>query len=151
MASDQAKIMRDTIFWLPLIVALLFFPTATWAGEPIVIVNQNNSISSINKDELAQIFLGRKTLWEDGKRIEPGLLATNNSTIRIFLKEVCKKTPRRFNAHWMKRIFAGSGVRPATFSSVNSAVQYVLSHPEAIVVVDEFNMLSNVKRLEVID
>ncbi len=151
MASDQTKILRDTIFWLVLIIALLLLPTAAWAGEPIVLVNQSNSISSINKDELATIFLGRKTLWEDGKRIEPGLLATDNPTIKTFLKDICRKTPRRFNAHWMKHIFAGSGVRPAKFSSTNSAVQYVLSHPEAIVVVDEFHMLANVKRLKVID
>lgn len=151
MASDYAKKMQEAIACLTLAAALLFFTAATWAGEPVVIVNKNNIISSIDKKELATIFLGRKILWESGERIQPGLLATDNPAIKTFLEDICYKTPRRFNAHWMKRIFSGSGVRPIQFSSTNTAVQFVLSNPEAIVVIDESYLSDKVKRLEIVD
>ena len=117
--------------------------------EAAIIVHKSNPLSSISKEELSNIFLGKKVLWESGSRIVAGMISTDNDQIKGFLKRICNKSVKRFNAHWMKFIFSGSGIRPQEFSSSMNASYFVGSHKNSIAIVDAPIKSNNVKILKI--
>lgn len=145
------KYTAKGLFLLILTATALMSTASTRADNHAVIVNRSNSITSIDKEFLASIYLGRTILWENGERIKPGMIAVDSPSIKSFLKAVCSSTTRRFNAHWMKQIFSGSGIRPLDFSSSENAIRYIVSHPNAIAIVDGSSNLDKVKHLKIID
>lgn len=132
-----------------LIIVWVLLANTAFAVEPIVIVHQDNPLTSINLDDLAKIYLGKKNFWQNGSRIQPGLLTTDNAVIVEFLEKVCHKSPRRYNVHWMKRVFSGSGKRPDKLSSTHQARRFVASKLGAIAVVDSFVETKGVRQLAI--
>ena len=130
-----------------LIIVWVLSTNIVFAIEPVVIVNQDNPLTSISLDDLAKIYLGKTNFWQNGSRIQPGLLSTDNVAIVDFLLKVCRKSPRRYNVHWMKRVFSGSGKRPEKLSSASQARRFVASKLGAIAVVDSFDKTKGVRQL----
>lgn len=148
------NILTKTLFVS--IIAVLVILTTVQASDDnsskefVIIVHKSNSLTSISEKELANIFLGKMTLWESGKRIKVGMLSTDEPQVKSFLKQVCHKSVKRFNAHWMKVIFSGSGIRPKTFTSSVNAAHFVGRNKNSIVVADKAKIKGNIKFLKVI-
>lgn len=119
--------------------------------EAVIMVHKSNPLSSISKEELSNIFLGKIVLWESGNRIAAGMLSTDNVQVKAFLRRICNKSVKRFNAHWMKYIFSGSGIRPQEFSSSINAFYFVGTNKNSIAIVDSSKKSNNVKFLKIIN
>lgn len=146
--------IKTILFSIVTTLALLTSAYALDDNKPkkaTIIVHKSNSLSSISKEELSNIFLGKKVLWESGNRIVAGMISTDNDQIKVFLKHICNKSVKRFNAHWMKFIFSGSGIRPQEFSSSMNASYFVGSNKNSIAIVDAPIKSNNVKILKVVN
>ncbi len=138
----QAAILR-TISVLPVILlvlaVVLSVPGATRAdlnNQVKIIVNPTVEIAELQRDDLARIYLGKKTLWDSGARIQPSLLNENSSATKQFLETGLRKTVRQYRAYWKRLLFSGGGVAPRTFRSSTQVVDFVASTEGGIGVIE---------------
>lgn len=130
-------------------VLLTLMTTQISAAEIIAVVHKSNPLTSISENELSNIFLGNKTLWGNDQRISVGMLSTSNENIESFISDVLHKTIKRYNSHWMKHVFSGSGIRPKQFYTNNSAMHFVTNNKDSIALIEKSKIKGNVKRLPI--
>ena len=122
-----------------LIVGLSLAALASAAGaegQTKVIVSTDVEVSAISQAEIARIYLGKKTFWDSGARIQPSLLDEKSPLTESFLEENLKKTVRQFRAYWKRHLFSGQGTAPKTFASSKQVADFVAANPGAIGIVD---------------
>lgn len=101
-----------------------------------VVVNASNGVARIDKDDLARIYLGKKTLWSSGTRITPALADEGGPIGLQFLDDVIEKSLSQYRAYWKRLLFSGGGVPPRSFRSSAEVVEFVARQPGAIGVVE---------------
>lgn len=119
-----------TIILLALIVILLS-PVFSMAEGVIVITNKSVTVTSLDKDDIRQIFLGQKTTWDDGSKITFVVQDRTKAGID-FLKTFLQKTAPQYDNYWKKQVFTGQGRAPYFFSSNQELVEFVSRTPGAI-------------------
>jgi ABC-type phosphate transport system substrate-binding protein len=127
-----------------LFVAIFF--TSAFAGDVIIVCNKSVTADSLTQSEIKDIFLGRKTRWSDGNKINFATLE-EGQTHEVFLKSYVSKTARQFGYYWDKQVFTGRGKTPKSFKTAKGLINYVSNTDGAIgyIAADEFD--SNVKVL----
>jgi ABC-type phosphate transport system substrate-binding protein len=136
--------MRRILF----IVGLSLASAAAVQAQTRVIVNNDVEVSAISQAEIARIYLGKKTFWDSGARIEPSLLDEDSPLTASFLEENLKKTVRQFRAYWKRHLFSGQGTAPKTFASSKLVADYVAANPGAVGIVDGSYTDDRVKFIE---
>ena len=131
-----------------LIVGLSLAAAARAQGQTKVIVSTDVEVSAISQAEIARIYLGKKTFWDSGARIQPSLLDEKSPLTETFLEENLKKTVRQFRAYWKRHLFSGQGTAPKTFTSSKLVADFVAANPGAIGVVDGSYTDDRVKFIE---
>ena len=110
---------------------LLEFPCTASAGGVVVIANKSVPASSLDVEEVKNIFLSKKTQWRDGSKIT--FVALKNGSVQnSFLKSYLQKTPSQYNRYFRTLVFTGKGKAPRTFSTEAEVVSYVSSTEGAI-------------------
>ena len=74
-----------------------------------IVVNTEGTPASITREDLARIFLGKKTLWDSDNRIVPCMLEESTPTGEAFLDEVLHKNVSQYRAYWKRLLFSGGG------------------------------------------
>lgn len=90
-----------------------------------IAVNIENELSSIDKMNLVNIYLGKHTLWNDGNRVLPAMLKENQASMKQFIELILNKTIPQYRAYWKRRLFSGGGTVPKTYKSSQKLVNYV--------------------------
>jgi ABC-type phosphate transport system substrate-binding protein len=111
-------------------------PVQAASGRVTVIVNKETPTSSVSREELARIYLGKKVLWESSKRILPAMLEESSPVSDAFLDETVHKTSSQFRAYWKRQLFSGGGAPPRTFRTSAQVADFVARQPGAIGVVE---------------
>ena len=91
----------------------------------MVVVGKEAAVQELSKNELANIFLGKKTNWADGTRINIGYMADDSQKMDEFFEEYVGQSHRRFKKYWVKKVFAGYGIAPKLLKDVENAVEFV--------------------------
>lgn len=114
------------------IAGLLFsFPSSGSAGDVLIISNKSVSADSLTSDDVKKIFVGKKTRWDDNKKINFVILE-NDGIYRDFLREYVKRTPEQYRRFWKKQVFTGKGRRPVSFKVEKDMIEYVANTSGAI-------------------
>lgn len=142
------KRRKRTMAVLLLAAGLALAGTAGAQSATRVIVSTDVEVSSISQAEIARIYLGKKTFWDSGARIEPSLLDEKSPLTESFLEENLKKTVRQFRAYWKRYLFSGQGTAPKTFASSKQVADFVAANPGAIGIVDGTYTDDRVKFIE---
>jgi ABC-type phosphate transport system substrate-binding protein len=132
------KRRRTVRLLLILGAARLLIPSVTGmaqSGAAKVIVHPDIKLGRIDREELARIYLGKKTLWETGTRIAPVTLDDTAAVMGDFF-DLVKKTREQYRAYWRRQVFAGGGAPPRTFRSSAEVVAFVAREPGAIGIVE---------------
>ena len=101
-------------------------------NEFVVIVNESNPITEIDRDDLSKIFLKRSTNWPSGKTIIPMDLPIDDTSRGAFSHAVLHKSINAVRAYWQQQIFSGREVPPAEKSSEAEVLSAVKSEADAI-------------------
>lgn len=144
--------MKTTIIKTLFFISCFIFTPSIYAIEKGVIVVSNDvDISHLSKNDLKNIFLGRKTLWSDGKRIQIGLSAEDSAKLDNFLVNNIGKNKRRFKKYWLKKVFAGYGVAPRIFTNNTKAIEFAKSHENTItyITIDGSNSIDGIKVIDI--
>jgi ABC-type phosphate transport system substrate-binding protein len=97
-----------------------------------VIVNSSNSITSISKTELSNIFLKKVTKFSNSVTAVPIDQVENSSVRNEFTSSVLKKTVSAVKSYWNQQLFSGAGVPPNEVKTDMDVINYVKSTPGAI-------------------
>nr|WP_321406371.1 substrate-binding domain-containing protein [uncultured Carboxylicivirga sp.] len=132
------------------IILLFTFMLIVFTGETLaqsykVIVNNTNSISTISKKDISQIFLKKKTKWENGVAIVPVDLTINSTTRELFTTEVHNKKISAIRSYWQQAIFSGAATAPIEKGADKEVIEYVKNNAGAIGYISGSSDASGVK------
>lgn len=134
------------LLWSMVVLAML--PSLVWAGGVVVIGNASVPDASLSKQEVGNIFQGKKTTWDDGSRIVFVVLK-GSAAHDQFLKEYVGKTDSQFDTFWKKQMFTGKGTPPQSFDSDQAMIDFVARTAGAIGYVSTNANVANVKTINV--
>jgi ABC-type phosphate transport system substrate-binding protein len=104
--------------------------------------------SSLKKQELRDIYLGKKTSWSNNKRIS-FVIQENSATTVQFFKNFVRKSPSQYSTYWREMVFTGKGIPPKSFSSDKDLIEFVAKTGGAIGYVSTSSGLETVKILRI--
>jgi ABC-type phosphate transport system substrate-binding protein len=130
-----------------LLAIILLIPNMVIAGDIVIICNKSVAESNLSKQDLKNIYLGKKTTWSDNKKIV--FVTQDNSNVSDqFLSEYVNKSSAQFSSYWKEKIFTGQGTPPKSFASDKEMIQFVTQTEGAIGYVTA-ESLDNVKKLTI--
>jgi ABC-type phosphate transport system substrate-binding protein len=125
-------------------VLILLICSPAGAGELAVVINPETPVNSLKKADVKKMFLGKKTLWENGENILPVVLKSG-PLHEVFLKELIEKTPLQFSMYWKRIIFTGRGIGPKSFETESELLKYVAETKGAVGYADASASFGDVK------
>lgn len=129
-----------------LLVLMCLASTAAFA-DVVVIANKNVSETSMSKDKVKQIFLGKVVKWQDGSRIR--FVTLKGDSHKSFLKEYIGRSEAQYKTYWKKILFTGKGSMPKSFDTEQEMAQYVANTKGAIGYISKNTAAENVASISV--
>jgi len=131
--------------WIGLSLALQLACSTAAQADVVAVVSSKNPLSALSKNEIADIFLGKRLRFPDGEQAvpidqEPGVAARKE-----FYTAVVGKTEAQLKAHWSKVIFTGRGKPPAAVADSGAVKKLIAANPQAIGYIDRSLVDSTVK------
>lgn len=100
-------------------------------AEVEVIVHPSNA-SSMDKDAIKRIFLGKTRAFPGGGEAVPVSLKEGSPESTDFTKGVLSKTPKQLKAYWAKMVFTGKGTPPRQMDSPSKVLEIIAANPSLI-------------------
>jgi ABC-type phosphate transport system substrate-binding protein len=113
--------------------------------EVVAVVAAGNPVSMLSKSQIADIFLGRKTLFPDGSKATPIDQAEASPAREMFYLKFAGRTPAQIKAFWSKIIFTGQGQPPPEVSNDAEVKKFIAKHPDAIGYIEQSMVDDSVK------
>ena len=114
-----------------------------------VIVNPKNPVASVERAELARLFMKKVAAWPDGT---PVVAVDRERTAPVrgaFSKDVHNKDADAIAAHWATLVYAGREFPPTVKQSDDAVLEFVRNTPGAVGYVSAATPLSGVKAISV--
>ena len=145
--------MRKAGF-MGLFVMVLFHGTTLSqnTGKFKLIVNAQNPISAMAKDQIEITFLKKATSWENGLKTAPIDLPYSSPIRQFFSRVVLGKDISAVKAFWQIQIFSGRDVPPLQKKTEEEIIQYVENNQGAIGYVPAKTRINNrgVKEIKIL-
>jgi ABC-type phosphate transport system substrate-binding protein len=138
--------MRNILHRLLLLSLLAALP-ASAQEEVVPVVSAKSSVTALNPNQVADIFLGKSTRFPDGSVAVPIDLAEESPLRERFYTVFTGKSPAQLKAHWSKIIFTGRGQPPRQVPGSAEAKKAVAENPNAIAYIDAKQVDSTVRVL----
>ena len=101
-------------------------------AELVVIVSAKSPVTSLTREQVAQLFLGRATSFPGGGAVTP-LDQKEGAAVRDeFYTKVVDKNAGQVKAYWAKQMFSGNGSPPRELGSSAEVKRAVAADPTAI-------------------
>ena len=133
--------IRWTIFGLTLSLAV----AGTGKADVVVVVSAKCAVSTLNRDQLTDIFLGKTARFPDGAPAVPIDQAEGSSSRDEFYSTFANKSPAQMKAHWTKIIFTGRGQPPKSVPNSVEVRKLIAANPQAISYIERSAVDSTVK------
>lgn len=131
---------------LILSLTLCIGSSATLA-EVVAVVSAKNPLTTLSKDQLADLFLGKTSRFPDGTLAEPIDQAEGAPARDEFYLEFADRSPAQIKAHWAKIIFTGRGQPPKTVPNGAAMKKRLADDANAIGYLERKNLDGSVKAL----
>lgn len=105
-------------------------------AEVVVVVSSHSRVTSLSKNHVTDIFLGRTSRFRDGELAVPIDQAEGSASRDEFYSRFAGKSAEQIKAHWSKMIFTGRGQPPREASNSIDVKREVAQNPNAIGYVD---------------
>ena len=123
---------------------LLLLSVNMWAGI-VVVVNRDNPITTLNKREIIDLYMGRNLYFPDGKlalRLDHPPTSKERET---FYQQLVKKSVAQVNAYWAKLLFTGKASPPMLMGDSEQLLDTIRNNRNAIGYIDETKLDDSVK------
>ena len=122
--------MKKAFSFLLLFIAM--GTVAVSAQSYKIIVNEANATTSVSKQDASNIFLKKKSKWDDGTKIVPVDQSASSATREAFSQDVHGRGVGAIRSHWQQAAFSGAGTAPLERGSDADVVTFVKSNPGAV-------------------
>ncbi|OUS28389.1 hypothetical protein A9Q99_12775 [Gammaproteobacteria bacterium 45_16_T64] len=97
-----------------------------------VITNANNSVLSLSKSDIKNIFLGKIRSFPNGSQATPLNLRKDSSSRKFFMDEIIQTSETKWRSHWARLIFTGKGRPPKEYPSPKEIIALVSQRETAL-------------------
>jgi len=98
----------------------------------VVIVNEQNSVTSASRVLVSRFFLKKASHWDSGSLVLPVDLPPESPVRVAFSKHVLSKSVGSIKAYWQQQIFSGREVPPPEKSDETDVLEFVKANRDAI-------------------
>ena len=102
------------------------------SAEAVAVVSVKNPVTSLTRDQVADIFLGKSVRFPDGHAAVPIDQVEGSATRDEFYLAFAGKSQAQLNAHWSRIIFTGRGQPPREVANAAEVKRRLASDPSAI-------------------
>jgi ABC-type phosphate transport system substrate-binding protein len=95
-----------------LVALVLSVSVIAEAGEAVTVVSPERPETALSKNEVRDIFLGRRHRFPNGEKATPIDQPENSPVRNEFYSNVIGKSPAQIKSHWSKIVFTGRGNPP---------------------------------------
>lgn len=124
---------------------LLMAGSLSVQAEVVVIANKDNSLSSLTRDDIYRIYLGKMKFLPNGDKVTPIDQRVGSSARDQFYSEILHKSDSEMRAYWSRIIFTGQGNPPIQESDDASVVDSVTKNKNCIGYIDKSALSEAVK------
>ena len=117
-----------TIYFVILAGLLL---TPSLSAKVYLITNAANKQKTIDKTQIKQIFLGQKTRWKNGNKIQL-VDNLNKKAARKFYQETTGRGTGRIKKEWIGRMLRGEMIPPESFRDEEELIDFISRNKNAI-------------------
>ena len=122
---------------LILSTALLLFSTLVHSETVVVIASASSPVSKLDKEQVANLFLGKSSSYPDGSAAVPIEQTDGSTAHEEFHKNVTEKSASQLKSYWSKMIFSGKGTAPKEVANNTELLKLVAANPTMIGYVDK--------------
>ena len=99
-------IQKLSIKILGILISCLILPFNSAVADILIVVHTTNTDTSVYRENLKRIFLGKKTRWTDGSKIHPAIYK-EGTLHEKFVKLYINKTVYSYHSYWKMAIMTG--------------------------------------------
>lgn len=114
-----------------------------------IVVHPSNTLTSVDQKFLADVFLKKKTYWDDKKVIVVADLWSSSRVRREFSEKILDRPVSAVRNYWQQLLFSGRGIPPPEFKSETEMLNFIATHEDAIGYVSVGTELRNLKVLKI--
>lgn len=130
-----------------LIGSALGLGTGEASAEVVAVVSARSTVSTLSRNQIIDIFLGRSNRFPDGSEAIPVDQAEGSAVRDEFYQRFAGRSPAQVKAHWSKIIFTGKGQPPRQAAGNADVKRLVVTHPGAIGYIERNDVDASVKAL----
>ena len=124
----------------------LLLSIATAQSEPVVVVvSATSSASKLDKEQVANLFLGKSSSYPDGSAAVPIEQTDATPAHDEFHKSITEKSASQLKSYWSKMIFSGKGTAPKEVASNAELLKLLASNPAMMGYIDKTAVDKSVK------
>lgn len=131
-------------------LALIGTSQAQAPAKIAVVAHPSNTETQLTIEQVQDIYLGRTTIFPNGKRVVPVDQKDSSPSKAQFLELVLKRNAGQVKSHWSKLIFSGQGVPPAVVGTDPEIKNWVARNPDALGYIDATHVDGSVKVLLIV-
>jgi len=132
-----------------LFIGILVLFTSTkfaYAQETIVVVtSQNNTIQSIDKKGLIDLYMGKYSAFPNGERATPIDVEKDSNLKETFYRALVGLPLARVNAYWSRLKFSGRAKPPAVEQTLDDVEQRINNDSSALAYIYESKVTDKMK------
>lgn len=118
------------------------------AAEVVAVVSVKNPVTTLSKNQIADIFLGKANVFPNGERVVPIDQVEGSAAHDEFYTRFTGKSGAQIKAYWSKIIFTGRGQPPLEAANSIEVKRRVVENPNAIGYIDQKQVDGSVKVLQ---
>jgi ABC-type phosphate transport system substrate-binding protein len=117
-------------------------------ADVLIITNKDVKDTAITKEDLKEIFLGKKVQWTDNTKIR-FVTSKEPDSHKTFLRTYINKSAKQYSNYWRKMVFTGKGKIPKSFTTSAEMIEYVSGTSGAIGYIGSSTTPANVNTINV--
>lgn len=134
--SDRFSLVYSlsaVVIWATVSAMLMSWQVSARADDsmitPFSLVEQSGRLT---REDLREIFFGRRTRWPDGSQLRVYVLPDQHPIHIRFAKEILGVYPYQLRSAWDRMIYSGTGAPPVVVESLDQMLTNVKQTPGAI-------------------
>jgi hypothetical protein len=130
---------------LLLSILILLVSSLSALAETVVIVHPDNPLTALKREQVVDIYLGRKQNFPGGNTAFPIDLAPDAPARTEFYRTLVDKSVAQINAYWARLLFTGRATPPKVLSTPAAVLKSVRENRDAIAYLNSNDLDSKVK------
>jgi ABC-type phosphate transport system substrate-binding protein len=124
--------MKRTLLGLAATLLLALVPSSPLRAQGwVVIVNAQNPVTEMSRDDVSRLMLKKTAKWKTGADVFP--IDLGNETVKdAFCKAVHGRPASAIKSYWQQQLFAGKDVPPPEMAAEKDVIGFVRANPNAI-------------------